>query len=51
MVAWTIARAKELNLAKIEVSCLDIDSAKKDFLINNGFKITNIDHGYELEIS
>jgi GNAT superfamily N-acetyltransferase len=38
MVAWTNARAIELNLTKIEVSCIDVDVAKKDFLISNGFK-------------
>ncbi|MCD4669949.1 MAG: GNAT family N-acetyltransferase [Actinomycetia bacterium] len=38
MISWTIERAKQLNLGKIEVSCLDIDYLKKEFLIENGFK-------------
>ncbi|QEN06244.1 GNAT family N-acetyltransferase [Thiospirochaeta perfilievii] len=38
MIVWTIERAKELNLNSIEVSCLDIDKKKNEFLLANNFK-------------
>jgi GNAT superfamily N-acetyltransferase len=38
MLEWTIKRAKELEQNKIEVSCLDIDHSKREFLENSGFK-------------
>lgn len=38
MISWTIKRAKELKQKKIEVSCLDIDNKKRDFLLSNNFE-------------
>lgn len=38
MILWTINRAKELQHENIEVSCLDIDTKKRDFLTSNKFK-------------
>ncbi|MCP4177136.1 MAG: GNAT family N-acetyltransferase [bacterium] len=44
MVDWTIERAKQGKADKIEVSCIDTDKKKEEFLIENSF--TKFDDPY-----